>query len=609
MALKRSLSIILCAVMLLSVLTGCSLFGGGSDNPSGPTGGDNNPASTNGVGNNSNGSTPSGNNNGDDDNSNSGDFDVTDPFVLNYDWNNFDPADFIEPLGDATFTVDNANSATGEFLADDETPLSLSVTDGAGATWTLDIPAFALLSPETITMTVLSDIKLGGDDLDGGILLSPDGLTFIQPATLTVTGIGCDEDSVIFEGGHDGKNTTFTEYESGDGWVSAAIWHFSTRVKTNGNFRGATVSMLELLVDMGKEILRQPLEAPEPPSISFKCPEFHSIGNRDKHIMINDYLREVMDPELVARQTIKRAIANYRGQDAILAQAMDMVMKLEQRFADKINMLINRYKYQEDKLTVIFTLAVVGDWNKDGQYGIAYEEIYIWIAEVWNELMRELVEDHDYSRMHGLFILKGVVKNIYALRSIDLDTAGFERRLSNALTFRVEWELLTDVTSSGAFHSKTNSSGETVISMDKISENNGYFGEGTGNARIDSYSLVNDGKGVNLPSFNNNARLSNLDPCMSKKIMVGFDKFDEGVDFTVQYPSGTGGNTSMLPPAGFYDKYNRAEGFYEFECTLTNLKENCVDEKITGSFTQGAKLDWTLTISLFHAPKEDVFMR
>ena len=59
----------------------------------------------------------------------------------------------------------------------------------------------------------------------------------------------------------------------------------------------------------------------------------------------------------------------------------------------------------------------------------------------------------------------------------------------------------------------------------------------------------------------------------------------------------------------FYDKYNLAEGFYEFECDITNLKENCVDEKISGSYTQGAKMDWNLTISLFHDPKGDVYMK
>jgi len=36
--------------------------------------------------------------------------------------------------------------------------LSLSVTDSAGATWTLEIPAGALLNEETITMTAMADV-------------------------------------------------------------------------------------------------------------------------------------------------------------------------------------------------------------------------------------------------------------------------------------------------------------------------------------------------------------------------------------------------------------------------------------------------------------------
>jgi len=53
------------------------------------------------------------------------DYVVTDPFVLNYDWSNFDPADFMKPLGDATFTVDGTKSATGEFLSQASSQLFL----------------------------------------------------------------------------------------------------------------------------------------------------------------------------------------------------------------------------------------------------------------------------------------------------------------------------------------------------------------------------------------------------------------------------------------------------------------------------------------------------
>ena len=117
MALKKIVSIILFVCMLSSVLTGCKLFGGGSVNPSDPTGGNNNPTSTNGSGNNGNGGVDI---EIDIDLSAFG-IDLSSPIDEDgidwskYDWSSFDEADLFVSLGNATFTVDNSATATGEF--------------------------------------------------------------------------------------------------------------------------------------------------------------------------------------------------------------------------------------------------------------------------------------------------------------------------------------------------------------------------------------------------------------------------------------------------------------------------------------------------------------
>ena len=590
--MKKIISLFLCLCLLLPIIAGCEISfapkqeipANGNQIENEKPGGDN-------------GTTPTNSPNG---------IDLSDPIDedginwATYDWNNYNPADLFVSLGNATFTVDNSATATGEFTPGET--LSLSVTDGAGAKWTLEIPAGALLFPETVTMTILRDVQLGGDDMDGGVLLSPDGLQFMIPAALTVTGNGCDEDSVILEGGHDGKNMTFTEYETGDGSVSTTIEHFSIRTKARGKY-GASVSMLELLIDMGNEILRRPLEAPEPPSLTFKCPEYHNTDSGSKNKAIMDFMLKCGDPELVARRTIKNAIANYRGKDAIVAQAMDVVMKLEQRFADKINMLIYRYKYQEDKLAAIFTLAVYGTWNKDGTYGIDYEEIYKWVAEAWNELMRELVEDHDYTRAHSLTNLITVVKSVYALRDIGLDTDAAYRRLSNALTFRVEWELEEHV-----FFTIC-SKGETEVSMNQISGDD-YFGEATGEGHLASFTDPDSAVYVTaFPSFGNKAQLSNLDPCRNKAITVAVDKF--GTDFTAYADTDMGPMpipfTDYPKPIIHYVDGNAVltTGFFTFKLDLINLSEKCADSSITA---QQEELSHTLDFKIFHQPKDDVYM-
>ena len=643
MALKKIVSITLCVCMLLLVLTGCNLFGGGKDKPSDPT-------STNG-GNNSN-------NGGEFDFAAFGldEIDLNDPFWLNYDFDNFDIADVFEPLGDATFTVDSANKTTGEFTPGK--PFTLSLTDSAGMKWTLDIPDDALLNPTTITMTALCDVRINGGDPFNGVLMEPDGLYFLTPATLTMSGGNYSKDYAMYQSNHDGTGVTPLYYINDGNGASANLYHFSAGLlewpRPSKKARQALLAVINMC--------RTQLVMPEPPSMSFKCKPNHA-KDPNEEAALEKFLKEFKEPEWTLYQWIlpqckgidfskdswshisKKVMfgkdsdgkpmygwfpvpnPNYFNADE--REYIAAMSILVSRINGKVVRYFDKYKYQEDKFKAIghasrwagdlekaFDLAMQrlmnhesSDPNMRMEDATFLYERSDWAKEVWNQLMKELVENHDYTIAHALEELYLFAKflNVDNEKISKIGIDQWKEKLGNALTFRVEWELLTDVTSSGAFVSKTNSSGEAVISMNQISEKEGYFGEGIVNARIDSYTVVNDGKGVNLPSFNNNARLSNLDPCMRKKITVGFDKFDEGVDFPVQFPNGNVGSTSVLPPAAFYDKY--AEGFYTFECDLTNLKENCVDEKISGSYTQGAKLVWTLTIRLFHDPKGDVFMK
>ena len=603
--MKRITALILCVLMLLPTLIGCEInFTPKEDVPANgeQTENKNEKPSDNGT---ISLGTSGGNETAPNINvseSESVDEDGTD--WATYDWDNFNIADFIEPLGDATFTVDSASSTTGKFLADDETPLSLSVTDAAGAVWTLDIHAHALLSPETITMTVLRDVKLGGEDLDGGVLLSPDSLFFIEPATLTVTGNNCGGDSVIFEGEHDGKNMTFTEYETGDGSVSATIWHFSTRVKGNGKGSGVSEHYLSILVDMGNEILKRSLEAPEPPSITFKCPASHNADSNSKNEAIKSFMYKCIDPEIEAIEALNKAIANYKGQDIILAQAMDMVMKLKKRFADKVNMLIYKYKGQEDKFAAICWLAVYGGWVINDDNDIDFMEAKQYFIETWNEFMRDLVERHDYTRAHSLTILKNVYKNILAFRNVNLDTAVLDKKLSNALTFGLVWDLEMHV------YFTISSSGEVKVSME-LKEQSEFFGEGIGEGRVFKFYDPEGSVYVpSFPTFSNRAQISKFNPCMNNNITVGIDKC--GTDFTAMARTEQGDYpvpfTDYPEPLIGYTTgdYNYSTGFYEFELVLNNFSEKCAEINIP---QQVEELRHTLELTIIHTPKDDVFLK
>lgn len=65
---------------------------------------------------------------------------------------------------------------------------TITTTDAAGTTYSLMIPANALVGDQTITMTPISSIAgLPFDALVGGVDLAPDGLRLLGAATLTIT--------------------------------------------------------------------------------------------------------------------------------------------------------------------------------------------------------------------------------------------------------------------------------------------------------------------------------------------------------------------------------------------------------------------------------------
>lgn len=85
-----------------------------------------------------------------------------------------------------TPSLDSAHAATMLFPA--ASGGSLTATGADGTVFTLTLPANALLSDETITMTPLSSVE--GLPVSGGLAaavqLAPDGLLLQQPATLTI---------------------------------------------------------------------------------------------------------------------------------------------------------------------------------------------------------------------------------------------------------------------------------------------------------------------------------------------------------------------------------------------------------------------------------------
>lgn len=114
---------------------------------------------------------------------------------------------------------------------------SITATGADGTTYTLDIPAEALIGPETITLTPVTAV--GGLPLSGelvaGVELKPHGLVLMKPATLTIDSpnlgpIGQQTPFYFHEGGEDFHLYPVLLPEPGDdkNVVRFQIEHFST---------------------------------------------------------------------------------------------------------------------------------------------------------------------------------------------------------------------------------------------------------------------------------------------------------------------------------------------------------------------------------------------
>jgi hypothetical protein len=124
-----------------------------------------------------------------------------------------------------------------EFTAETSTAASATVTSDAGAEITamasdgteyrLTIAAGSVLDDTTITMTPLVDLAGGIGEPQVGVLLEPDGLELLTPATLTISGGAAaspPELRLFFSAAHDGSDQVPVGVASGGRLI---LHHFS----------------------------------------------------------------------------------------------------------------------------------------------------------------------------------------------------------------------------------------------------------------------------------------------------------------------------------------------------------------------------------------------
>lgn len=128
------------------------------------------------------------------------------------------------------FSLDSGNSVTAAYTPNTKSILEL--VDESGATWQLVIHPYSLDQPVTIKMTALKGITSEDAPVpySGGVLLEPDGLVFLTPASLKISG-SKTQDTVVLTGSSQGDSMAFILDNSPDEGFSIA--HFSTLVATD----------------------------------------------------------------------------------------------------------------------------------------------------------------------------------------------------------------------------------------------------------------------------------------------------------------------------------------------------------------------------------------
>ncbi len=349
--------------------------------------------------------------------------------------------DIYEPktLGSATFAVDESNSATVNYSANG-TDAALRVTDSNGLTWRLDIPKDALPQSQTIQMTALRDVSvdtLGA--MKGGVLLEPDGLRFLVPAKLTVTGEGLPANSLLLTGKHDGTSLSLTGCENKEGGVSADIFHFSTAVLPNGDeeaqlttLAGRANEHYNDAMKHAKDMLKRPIsEPPIPPDIALKCKK----GTHDLEInkYYSQFLNELQEPELsvvnelLGAERSKQLLGTSTDDDAL-----DTAAKLLDRLRTKVKKLIDTYQSQPDKFyatSAAFTQVERMYQLVGGTDRTDWTPLKNWCETVTQHYLSELTDKHDYTAIHA------VIRAARTLVFLGGDGDAYLQKLKDAMKF------------------------------------------------------------------------------------------------------------------------------------------------------------------------------
>lgn len=508
-----------------------------------------------------------------------------------------------ESLGSATFTVDDSKKSSVNFPGDG-TDASVSVTDKNGLTWRLDIPKDALLEPQTIKMTAMSSVTVDSlGELAGGIVLEPDGLTFLAPAKLTVTGDGVTSNSMLLTGKLDGSNLTFSSFENAEGSVSADIFHFSTAMMSGmdedeqlKNMSKLADEHLKAAMKQANDILKRPIDDPPiPPDISLKCKK----GTHDLDInkYFNEFIRNLKEPEMsVVTELISAEKAQQLLGTSDNDSTLNIVTRLLERLRTKVNKLVDKYQSQPDKFYATSAAFIEVERMYQlagGKADTNWEPLKKWCEKVAQKYLSELTDQHDYTSIHAL------VRAARMLELIGGNGDAFLTKLENALKFDLKLEL--NMRTVAEYYFSYEITGTIPIQL--TLGGSLAVGEGTGTCNYASVECpIGDFKGPG--SYPCEIKITEFDPCTKDVVKLSLDTIGAKEETWYYKLSGmtvTDDNTSQWLAGMLFADESSAS--YDFSMSLKNLNVNAVDETLDKKASdEGLQLEGSVHVTLVHKP-------
>ena len=501
-------------------------------------------------------------------------------------------------LGDVTFTVDSGKVVTGIVPIGKEK--IISAVDSSGTEWTLTIPANAVPANTKITITPLGKIKSAGypGTITGGVMLEPDGLTFDTNGTLSVK-MPKDVPIVMLTGDGKGGDLCFLGSKQNGGAVTASIAHFSTMYfeptddLTTKELQNRTQEGYETILELVKELLKQPIEVPSPPTITLEC------YTDNKLAQAKAYAKQALLPESLYLQTLINygSAMTLSGSKAADEESFRYARRILERLVRKADRILKESKQDPDKFLPTAE-AVIGIYNRAANFGVEVpspsDAIGPYADKTAEHCLKEIRDKHNFKYIRGaletgrLSALLGNKSNV--------------QRLLDALTFKAEYKLVVTLDGSGeypmnaAWHLK----GQAEV---KSGSRDGTVYQGEGEAEYESF-VCNYSITMSLDGpFPIMAWITKFDPCESGTAVLEFDKLSLASEnyTSTEDPSI---KTSGGMVKGKIDEFFLKNGKYTFTLPINNGQtEVCSNTESGSTVIQGVSIASTINIKLTHTPK------